>query len=613
MQQEQIHLPTTFVDELSATVSLEEVLKTGARWVAQIIGCERAGIAFLEDGSLIAQAFRPDGNFEVVPPDENAMATRCRGQVLRTGQPLFLDRAGIRAAGGPVFEKLLKQGVASMVINPMFCGKQIVGTISASRISAAGFSVSESDKIITLGKWIAAQARLMQQARHTARLAETDMLTGLANRARLMRVLNGPGTLNRPDGDGNVIGVMQIDLDHFKAVNDTLGHSVGDAILKHAAQAMESNVGLKDLVARTGGDEFVIVTRTDPRGAHITQLAHRLARAISTPLRVGDIEAQVGTSIGIATAGAGDQTAEKLIGKADIALYQVKRTGRGGVCAFNSKMRAETNRRVRLLSDLRAAVDACCFEPYFQPQVTMDTGQFRGFEMLARWPHPTLGLIDPDDFIELSAMAGLTDRIDTIVRAKGLAALRRLRADGWNAPKMSFNASARTLSDRRLVHHLVQEVQTQGLAPEDLVLEVREVDLMAQDKDQSIANINALSEAGFEVELDDFGSGYFALSNLSKMSISAIKLDCALIASMSDPQVQPVVRAMIAMAKALGLNVVAEGVENNRQYSMLRSFGCDVAQGFGVSKPLPLEELVSFKKGYGRAPVALATAGAGMS
>ncbi|MCG6903007.1 MAG: EAL domain-containing protein [Rhodobacter sp.] len=603
-----IFVPVPFIDALSHANSIETVISVAADWLPRLIPAARSSIGFLDGDKLINSVSRTDGMADPVFEKSRIWHLTWREKVLLAGTPVILDETAMRDARTEPLTKLLDSGIRSLAIAPMLGGEECVGTLSLGSREPDGISEDDALALVSFGRWIASQARLMQQARNTARLSETDTLTGLANRARLMRVLDGPGTLHKPDSEGNVIGVMHVDLDHFKQVNDTLGHGVGDAILRHAARAMQSTVSGKDLVARVGGDEFVIVTRTDPAGHHLANLATEITRAVSQPLRIGDVEARVGTSIGTAMSSGTVRSAERLIGNADIALYEVKRSGRGGVRAFAGEMRIACERRTRLLADLRDAVESRCFVPYFQPQVSMATGHFSGFEMLARWPHPSLGLIDPADFIELSAEAGLTDQIDSIVRAKGLAAIRQLRADGWDTPKMSFNASARTLGDPDLLDSLLWEVLQQGLAPEDLVVEVRETDLMAQGSEQAFTNINALSDAGFEVELDDFGSGYSAMSNLSRLSISAIKLDRSMISLLPDERAETVVRAIIAMAKELDLNVTAEGIETTAQYALIRGLGCDVAQGYGVSRPLPLHGLIAFMKGYGQAPIRLAEA-----
>ena len=598
-----IEMPGPFIEALSYADSVENVLTAAASWLPRLVGADRGKIMYFDGDQQIHHNFqidRKDRNWNKGVPNTGDFAARI------TVKPLFMDVAEMLATGLDVYEWLVDIGIQSYLSAPLKSGDSTVGLIAVAKYDDTGFTPYHADYLMTFGRLVASQAGLMQQARHTARLAETDMLTGVANRARLMRVLSGPGALHEPDSTGRIIGALHIDLDHFKEVNDSLGHAVGDAILRHAAEQMKQVVGPKDLVARTGGDEFVVITRSDPKGAHLQWLGEQIAAAVSTPIKEGDVVAQVGASIGTALAGPKAKTADRLIANADIALYQVKRAGRGGVCAYNSRMRAVAERRLRLLSDLHDAVRMREFIPYFQPQVSMATGHFSGFETLARWRHPKHGIIDPANFIELSAEAGLSEQIDQIVREKGLVALRKLRDAGWNAPRMSFNAGARTLANADLVHQLVSEVLSLGLDPGDLVVEVRETDLRGPVKEATRSNLAALSKAGFKIELDDFGAGFAALSTLTRMSISALKIDETVIAPLPDPEAETMVRAILALAAELNIQVVAEGVETPAQFAILRKLGCHFAQGFGVSKPMPLDGLIAFMEGYGQAPVDLA-------
>ena len=602
-----VDLPVDFIDAISRATSIESVLTHAARWLPQLFGADRCKITFMDDdGEQICRMFQSDDATDAFGNDAIIAPGSPRDEVLLTGKPMFLNHSDLTALNSRAARKVVNAGVKSVLIAPMGCGTDTIGTISLLRQNLDEFSDAEITLVTTVGRWIGSQARLMQEVRNTVRLAETDALTGLANRARLMKVLDGPGSLHLPAPDGRIIGLLHVDLDHFKEVNDTSGHAVGDAILKHAAAAMRAACAPKDLVARIGGDEFVVVTRTDPAGYHLSRLAARIARTIHQPVRIGDVEARVGASVGTAMAQDASITADRLIGNADIALYEVKRHGRGGVRAFSADMRRASERRSRLLADLEDAMISDAFEPFFQPQVSFQSGRIIGFEVLARWNHPELGILDPPEFIQIAAEAGLSDRLDRIVRDRGLHALRDLRTAGWSAPKMAFNASAQTLAEPDLVDQLLWEVYELGLTPADLVVEIGEVNLRLMDDETVADNVNALARAGFQVELDDFGSGMAAMAALTRMQISAIKLDCKLVAPLPDENTEKMISGVIAMARAMDLNVIAEGVETPSQFSILRKLHCDIAQGYGVSKPLPYDGLIGFMKSYGQAPINLA-------
>ncbi len=328
---DQITLPVAFIEALSHADSIETVLSVGTEWLTRLIPSTRASLALVDGDRVIDKAARTDGRPDPDYDTGRIVPNTPRARVMETGRPEFLNADTVREMGHVPVQRIFASGLGSMLLAPMLVGETAIGTLSVGAAEPDAFDQAHAARLIALGRWIAAQARLMQQLRRTAQLAETDPLTGLANRTRLMRVLAGPQALHRRDADGRVIGVIHIDLDHFKEMNDSFGHAVGDAILRTAANRMRAAVGNKDLVARIGGDEFLAVTRTDPAGRHIRALARRIADAVARPVQVDEIEARVGASIGIAVASAGDHSAERLIANADIALYEVKRSGRGGV------------------------------------------------------------------------------------------------------------------------------------------------------------------------------------------------------------------------------------------------------------------------------------------
>ena len=604
--QSTIPVPVDFIGAISHASSLEQVLLTAAERLPHMVGSDYSVVTFIDEGRQISRAFERAGVTGVFGPDTQIYPGTYGAQVLETGEPRLINSDMMRSARIGLMPQMYQAGIRSVLVAPMKSGGKTVGALTIANRHEHQFSDRHVTFVVAIGKWIASQARLMQQVRRTARLAETDMLTGLANRARVMRVLDGPESLHKADSKGRILGVLHIDLDHFKEVNDTLGHAAGDAILKHAAAAMTRVVGPKDLVARIGGDEFLVATRSDPHGAHLTQLGHKIVDAISQPVRIGDVEARVGVSIGTALASRKDDSADRLIGNADMALYEVKRRGRGEVHKFTETMRQANERRIQLISDLQGAIDSGDFLPYFQPQVSMRTGMFSGFEVLARWDHEKLGILDPSQFLQLVDQVGLSLKIDGIVRRKAIAAMGQLRRDGWQVPRMSFNASARTLSDPNLVNSLLTETQSHGLGAQDLVLQIREADLLELGRFRAIDVIKTLGQNGLRVELEDFGSGRVSASTLIHADVHAIKFHDSMVALLPGYRAKKILSRSIELAHELGVTVVARGVETAEQYAELRGMNCDIAQGYGISKPLPFADLVAFMAGYGKAPVSLA-------
>lgn len=589
-----LHIPYGFVDDLSHASSVEAVLEVGARWMPELLPCERSSICFLDSATLTSRVHRADGlpdtGIDVSAIQEGTV--RC--QVLKDGAPKVFDYPEDHPDLHPEFKALHRDGFRCSIVSPMMCNGRVAGTLSCSSTTPGAYSAFETRRLVTYGKLISSKAKLMQAARDSVRQAETDRLTGLANRTRLMRVLQGPGKLNVPDSRGWILGVLHIDLDRFKEVNDMLGHAVGDMMLQHAAGIMTATVGPKDLVARIGGDEFIVVTRSDPRGAHIAALAQQLVTALTEPLLVDDLEVRVGASIGSALADDDSLHAERLISNADMALYEVKRNGRGGVQRFTGQMRDESARRSALMADLATAVDERAFEPYFQPFVSLKSGVCQGFELLARWPHPQRGLMDAQAFLDLAADMGILRQVDEIVRHKGLEALRMLRAEGWSKPWMALNISEPTLADPNLRERLLAELRGRALRPKDVTLEVCEADLRGLGRDRAFDRLEQLAFAGFSVGLDNFGAGLATSMTLSTVPIGTVKIDASLVALLPGERVERILRATVTMAHDLGMSVVAFGIDTPEQYATLRRLGCDAGQGAGISGPLSLPDLRAF-------------------
>lgn len=597
-----ISLPLGFIDEMSHAEDLEGVIRIAMKWLVTMVPADGNSIAIVDGNRLVASSKRFDGGRNDTFDIADLVPGTPRAEVIRTGRYRLLNATDLQTTVSAPLRRLHRDGIRTVMITPLISAGETIGTISVASQRENGFGEKQRVELMAIGNFIAVQAALMQEVRSTARQAGTDPLTGLANRHALMHRLNADGALDTPSGSSRRLGVLHIDLDHFKAVNDTLGHSAGDTVLVAAANMMRAMAGLGDMVARIGGDEFVFVTHTDAAGQRLHHLATALIRQIGRPISIDGIETRIGASIGTAIADDDVKDADHLIGNADLALYEVKRNGRNMVEAYRPDMRQAYATAQKLLMDLQDAVADESFEPYFQPQVSLGTGQLIGFEMLARWPHPTRGLLEPADFMESAVESRLLDRIDGIVRAKGLAALRRLRDLGWHAPKMSFNASPRTLLRPDLAEVLMREVTAQGLRPADLVLELRQAHMKPDDGGTLQRNIAGLAGARFGIELDDFGAGGSSLSNLATPGITGIKIDRGLIAGLPDATCTSILRAILSLARDLGLTTGAGGVETAMQFAALKRLGCDYSQGNGVSAALPLTGLIGFMDDYGRAP-----------
>ncbi|HEU0223496.1 MAG TPA: EAL domain-containing protein [Paracoccaceae bacterium] len=453
--------------------------------------------------------------------------------------------------------------------------------------------------LLILAEWLALfrpqAARMARQSgelgRRLAQLrhgALHDPLTGLPNRRYLGEFLqeHWPGAAQ----DGRSIAVAHVDLDRFKAVNDLEGHGAGDAVLRRVAEILRAETRASDLVARVGGDEFVIVLPDLRREADLTVMAERIIGRLAEPIPVGMGRAEIGASIGIAISEPGRNTPEGLLTDADFALNTSKRAGRGRLVHFTAAMREAKLARDRLRDDLRHAVEEGRIIALYQPQIDLRTDALAGFEALLRWDHPEFGMLPPGRFIEIAEDAGLIDHIGQCVIAQALDALAGWTRAGLEVPRVSLNLSSKEIRDPRFIDWLKWQVDQRDLAPERVTLELVETVLVERDDDCVIRNVQALAEHGFGIDLDDFGTGLASMANLLRLKVDRIKIDPRFVQGLrGDPTLARLASTMVAMAHNLGLEVLAEGVEDPAEAEAMRALGCDFAQGYAIARPMDWE------------------------
>lgn len=468
----------------------------------------------------------------------------------------------------------------------IFLPAQLSVTRAIRRLERRGKQLAASFDAIRQrnGALIAARKNLTHAANH-------DTLTGLLNRRALYNYLNG---ISGGKSGDVALGILKIDLDRFKAVNDSLGHKAGDDVLIEVAQILLAHARSDDLVARIGGDEFVIVVKSPKSLEDLEHLGTRLIYAISEPMVLEDASCEIGASVGFTIATSSIATPDQLLIEADLALYKSKRSGRGLVSAYSADLRDEIDNRQMLFAQIDNALSDDHFEPHFQPQICTESGRICSCEVLARWRHPEHGIIAPATFIAAAEEAGLIRQIDLIMVEKGLDALEEFRARGIRLPSISINASPTTLRDHTMPDRLLQEVLARGMAPSDLTVEVPENALIESDDEEAIQTIENLIKAGFPVVLDDFGTGYASVSNLSRLRIHGIKLDRSLVAPLPNPRAESIIAALVALSRSLNMRVVAEGVENDVHFDRAKDIGCDVVQGFAFGHPMPAEEFAQW-------------------
>ena len=430
---------------------------------------------------------------------------------------------------------------------------------------------------------ITAERQARQDASHQAR---HDPLTGLPNRVLVLETLNRwlqrrPGLMDKP------IAVLFIDVDRFKWVNDAHGHAAGDELLVHVSRILQAAVRRDDLVGRLSGDEFIVITRTSSRdGAR--DLAQRIVKAVRKPLRLAGAELSHSASMGICFAGPSD-TASTLIENADMAMYQAKAQGRGRYAVFEPMLREQARERLDLEEALRHAVDQEQIETHLQPVVQIRTGQLVGFEALVRWNHPRRGLLSPQHFIGAAEESGLIEEIDLAVFSTATAAVARWqRLPGWGNLRISSNISARTLASAGLVQRLQSRLQGSGVNTAQVYLEITETSLV-DDIQATGDTIRGLQDLGLKLAIDDFGTGYSSLLYLKRFPVGLLKIDQSFVADLGhDPDDETIAKAIVSLARSLGVQAVAEGVETADQEKRLRKMGCEYGQGYRYGRPLPI-------------------------
>jgi diguanylate cyclase (GGDEF)-like protein len=425
-----------------------------------------------------------------------------------------------------------------------------------------------------------------------------DGLTGLAGRVELGSRL--AEQLARAARGGETFALLCMDLDRFKAVNDTLGHPMGDALLRRVADRLVKAARREDLVARLGGDEFAILQVGSGQPEAAEALATRLVDLLSRPYLIDGAMLNIGVSVGVALAPADGDGPDALLKNADLALYRAKEDGRGVFRFFEPGMDARIQARRSLEIDLRRALALREFELAYQPQVNAETGQVTGFEALIRWRHPERGMVSPADFIPLAEEIGLIGPIgEWVLRTACLEAAK------WpQTISLAVNLSPVQFRASKLVGTVTSALAQSGLAADRLELEITEGALL-DDTTAVIKVLNTLRELGVRISMDDFGTGYSSLSYLQKFPFSKIKIDQSFIRQMEDSSDSgAIVRAVIALGRSLGIKTSAEGVETEAQLQRIRAEGCTEIQGYFTGRPMSAADAArlatSSKPPYGR-------------
>ena len=491
---------------------------------------------------------------------------------------------------------IIKGQLQQLVADP---DSVIRAQLTQKRIDGKEFPVELRLRLVTdgenAGRLVVKITDISDQVDHNSEIKYRtlhDQLTGLPN--RMLFADRVSQTISIAKRAGRSFGLIVMDLDGFKDINDSLGHDAGDDLLKLVANTLISMLRETDTVARLGGDEFAILFSELESYEAIEQLVQKIVAGVMSPLEIESHRIDIGVSIGIARYPMDGTQQERLLRHAEIAMYVAKRTDKSYM-AYQSGLNKNKLEMLLLKSDLREAISAGHLSLYYQPQINMGDKRCIGVEALARWIHPERGFVPPDEFIQVAEKAGLIRDLSRWVINEAISQAARWRTEGWPIC-VAINLSAKNLQEPDLLEFVTDKLNAHGVPPNSIQFELTESDIMS-DPETAIAMIESLNRIGVEFSVDDFGTGYSSLAYLKQLNISELKIDRSFISQLtSEADDMVIVHSTITMAHQLGIKVVAEGVEHQEVWDLLEVLECDFVQGYFISRPLPVDELALLKE-----------------
>ncbi|MFN2643744.1 MAG: PAS domain S-box protein [Burkholderiales bacterium] len=603
--------------DLTERMSAERRRAAQARYQTKIARLGEAALSKRNAAELIAKAVR-------TVEEGLALGAVAYFERSASGDEIVLRSAAGLACGAHDYEAVrlerggalgaLWQGTEPIVVNGPWGEKSPLpfewlpryGALAAAPVPAEGgpraficalaqapgaFGLEETRFLAAAASMVAAALQRLESEARLAYLAQFDALTGLPNRALLADRFSMMIVQARRRGAS--LGVLFIDLDDFKLVNDTQGHAAGDILLKEAAKRLQSAVRDGDTVARISGDEFAIILSDLARPDDAALVAQKIIERLSAPADIDGQEVVVTASIGIATFPADGDNAEALLGAADAAMYRAKQSGRNAFQFFTAEINQRTRVRAHMGLELRRALERKEFTLVYQPKFDLASGEPCGAEALLRWDHPERGRVTPAEFIPVLEETGLIVPVGEWVLRRACEDLKTWLRLGAPAMPVAVNLSARQFRQPDLEERIRAIVSAAGIAPSLIELEITESQLM-HDPDHAIRVLHALGEAGVRIAIDDFGTGYSSLAYLTRFPLASLKIDRSFVADVLDDEADAtIVRTIIDMAHTLGFTVIAEGVERESQAAFLRALGCEQAQGFLFARPMSSQEFVA--------------------
>ena len=586
-----------FTQAVSHSPEAEQVLRSVLRQAREMANAEWAEIGLLDDGGH-RSALISLSTDDVLRRDELGLAEPRLGlhrHVVSTEVPSLLRRTTRTSSE----RRLLDQsGYSDAICVPLPGGSGVLGTLTvANRLGDVGtFVDGDVQMLVTVANHagVALQnGHLIEQLRHESL---HDSLTGLPNRLMFERV--AARELERVECERRGAAVGLLDLNGFKEINDTLGHYDGDQLLIEIARRLRGVLGSEGRVARFGGDEFALLLLDVDDDEQALAHAKQIALVLEAPVDLPAMQVQVQVSVGLALAPRHGTELSLLLRRADIAMYDAKDGGKG-VRLFDNELDEFSPQRLTLIADLRHAVLAGELTLAVQPKVRFDSGEVTGVEALVRWNHPDQGSVSPMVFIPLAERYGLISALTDRVLDESLAACARWLSAGRRI-SVAVNLSPRALLDTGLVSNVIDALARHGVPPELLTLEITEGSVMA-DPEKAIGVLHALRAAGIRLSVDDFGTGYSSLSYLKRLPVQEVKIDRSFIVDLlNNTHDVPIVRSIVDLGINLGLDVVAEGIETDALWRRLQELGCTLGQGYGIARPMPVEDLPAWLDHHAR-------------
>ncbi|WP_051231375.1 EAL domain-containing protein [Kaistia adipata] len=488
-------------------------------------------------------------------------------------------------------------------------GVDIGPTLAASRaISRQHADLIKANELLEMRALdLMASYQSLEQTTHTLReeiqrnrtleaelvhLAHHDSLTGLPNRSYFEQCFEEK--LKQMNRARRRAALCVLDLDHFKDINDSLGHDAGDKVLKEISDRLRRTIRKSDVMGRLGGDEFAVVLTNARDIADASTAVRRMLDAVSRPFSVKGHDVPISLSAGVAIFPADGRTFGELMADADIAVYRAKRAGRGRTVFFQPSMRDDAERRYSLLKALRLALDAGQIMPVYQPLIDIRTGRLAGFEALARWLHPERGLLAPAAFAETFEEPDIAQALTRAMMRRVLGDLASWRQRGITV-RVNMNVTAFDLRNPGFADEMEAQLHQQGLTTSQLGIEVTETTILSRDAERIEATLHDLRRHGFSIALDDFGTGYASLSHLRRLPVNSLKIDRSFITDLEqDPKTMAIVRSIIELAAALDLEIIAEGVETRSQLDAVSALGCPIIQGYLIAQPMQGDQVPPF-------------------